>query len=435
MTQLEQFIYSTPIVDTHEHLVKEDEWMARGFTKEGPDILAELCGGYLSGDLLTAGATPAAVEAATTSTGADIAKRFEGVREAWEASKFTGYGEAARITAKLVYGIDRITGDALEAAQELSQANREPGQRYRLLSEVANIDHVQVDDFVRACEPDASGLDFFLYDLSWYQPCCGQIAVEEISEEVGVEVKDVATFREAADAIFKRWGPTAIAVKTQHAYTRTLRWSERTDAEADAVLSKVLREEPVSEDERDCLGDWCFARGVELASRHNLPIKIHTGYYAGNRAMIVDRIRPGHLAPLFIKYPDAKFVLMHIGYPYEDEIAALAKHFPNVWVDICWAWSIDPYASQRLVRKMIHAVPANKLFGFGGDTGYPSAAVGYAMQARAGLNRALEGEIDDGLLSEGQAIQLAERFMRGNQIACFDLKGTRAAIRRAARAG
>ncbi len=57
--------------------------------------------------------------------------------------------------------------------------------------------------------------------------------------------------------------------------------------------------------------------------------------------MVTDRIRPGHLCPLLIEYPDTRFVLMHIGYPYASELIALAKHFPNTWADLCWAWSIS----------------------------------------------------------------------------------------------
>ena len=43
-----------------------------------------------------------------------------------------------------------------------------------------------------------------------------------------------------------------------------------------------------------------------------------------------------------------------------------------------------------------------------------------------------QGEIDDGLLTEAKAIELATRFMRGNQEACFDLAGTRQALRASA---
>ena len=76
---------------------------------------------------------------------------------------------------------------------------------------------------------------------------------------------------------------------------------------------------------------------------------------------------------------------MHTAYPYSDELVSIAKHYPNVWVDLCWAWSIDPYSSTDFVRRFLHAVPSNKLFGFGGDTFWPTAAVAYSIQARRGL--------------------------------------------------
>ncbi len=148
--------------------------------------------------------------------------------------------------------------------------------------------------------------------------------------------------------------------------------------------------------------------------------------------MPVDRIRSGHLSGLLAAYPRARFVLMHIAYPYNNELVALAKHYPNVYVDMCWAWSIDPSTACDFVRRMIHAVPANKLFVFGGDSFWPNASVAYAIQARRWLTRALQAEVDDGLLTEQQAIAFATRIMRTNQEECFDLEGTRAAIRRAA---
>ena len=146
----------------------------------------------------------------------------------------------------------------------------------------------------------------------------------------------------------------------------------------------------VSDEDRLCLGDWCWARGVELAIEHDLPFKLHTGYYAGHSRMPVDYIRGGNLCPLLAAYPDARFVLMHIAYPYSDELVALAKHYPNVYADLCWAWSIDPFSASNFVRQFIHAVPANKLFLFGGDTGWPTAAVAYAHQARLWFTRALQ---------------------------------------------
>ncbi|MCS6859030.1 MAG: amidohydrolase [Abditibacteriales bacterium] len=423
MTDLAHHIQATALMDTHEHLFKEHEYV-----ENGPDVLNDLFNNYVMADLAVAGASSEALRRLLDANDPDVSGRFQGIRSVWEKCQHTGYGEAVRLIAKHAYGMDEITPEGLEAAQERNRQFRQPGERLRILREVAHLDHVQVDDFCWACLPDESGLDFFLYDLSWVGFCSGQIDAAVIYGEVGVEVKDLASLREAMSAIFAKYAPCAIAVKSQHAYNRTLRWVERDDAEAERVLQKRLKGENISEEERLCLGDWSWARGVELAIEHNLPFKIHTGYYAGHSRMPVDFIRGGNLCALLMKYPRAKFVLMHIAYPYSDELVALAKHYPNVYADLCWAWGIDPFSAGDFVRRMIHAAPANKLFAFGGDTRYPNAAAAYAMQARRWLTRALQAEVDEGLLTERAAMALATRFMRTNQEECFDLVGTRAAI-------
>ena len=428
-TDLAQHIEATPLVDTHEHLRKEPDWL-----EDGPDILQDLFGNYVPADLNTAGASPDAMIRLMDASDPDIAGRFKGIQEAWEATQFTGYGEAVRLIAENVYGIDELSGEALESAQEKIKALRKPGERYRLLHDVANLDHIQTDDFSWPCLPDHSGLDFFLYDLSWAGFCNGQIDTEQIHAETGVEVKDLRTLKQGMEAIFAKHGPCAIAVKAQHAYNRTLNWIERNDVEASAALSQVLNQpaEELDVETYLCLGDWCWARGVELSIEHNLPFKIHTGYYAGNDRMPVSRIPAGNMCDLFARYLDAKFVLMHIAYPYNDELVALAKHYRNIWVDLCWAWSIDPYSSRDFLRRFIHAVPSNKIFAFGGDTGWPTSSMAYAIQARNEIRRALEGEIAEGYMNEKQAMQIATRLMRDNQFGCFDVEGTRASIQAAA---
>ncbi len=426
-TDLAQHIQETPLVDTHEHLEREPEWV-----KNGPDILQDLFGNYVSTDLVTAGASPRGLTRLMDGNDPDIAGRFEGIRGAWEAAQFTGYGEAVRLAAKHAYDIDELTGTALEFAGHKNRVLREPGERYRLLHDVANLDHTQTDDKIWECAPDESGLDFFLYDLSWRSFCDGEIDPDQIEADTGVVVTDLGSLKRGMEAIFAKHAPTAIAVKSQHAYTRTLDWIERTDAEASTALAAALRGEDIDLQTRLCLGDWCWARGVELIIEHNLPFKIHTGYYTGNELMPVSRIPAGNMCALFARYPHAKFVLMHIAYPYNDELVALAKHYRNIWVDLCWAWSIDPYSSRDFLRRFIHAVPINKIFAFGGDTQWPTSAMAYATQARTEITRALESEIADGYMTEKGAMAIAERIMRGNQFDCFDVSGTRANIHAAA---
>lgn len=426
MSNLAAHIAQTRLIDTHEHLNSEQV-----FVERGPDLLQDLFDNYVTADLLVAGASEEAVRRLLDGSDPNLSARLKGVRDAWLRCRHTGYGEAVRLIARQIYDIEEIselTPAQLTAAQNRNQELRRPGERLRLLRDVANLDHVQVDDFRWECPPDLSGPDFFLYDLSWSSFCRGRLDLPALYDAVGVAVEGIDTLRSAIEALFAMHGPLAIAVKSQHAYERTLLWEERNDADAERSLLRHLAGEELSEGERLCLGDWCMARGVEYATAHNLPFKIHTGYYAGTGRMPVERIRPGHLCALLTRYPKARFVLMHNAYPYSDELIAIAKHYPNVYIDMCWAWSIDPYSACDTLRRTIHAVPSNKVFIFGGDTFWPSASVAYAAQARTWLTRALQAEVNDGLLSEREAMAYATRLMRDNQLDCFDIAGRQAAL-------
>lgn len=424
MTDLADHIQTTLLADTHEHL-----YSAARYVENGPDVLQDLFDRlYITADLVVAGATPQAVERLLDASDPDLESRWAGVAAAWEHCQYTGFGEAVRLTAQRVYGMDEITVAGLEAARSRNAQLRHPGERLRILKDEGHLDHVQIDDKSWACLPDADDSDFFLYDLSWYLLSNGELEFEALHQHTGIEVIGLAGLRQALTILFDRYAPCAVAVKSQHAYRRTLLWTERSDDEAARVLDKMLRGQPFTEAERLCLGDWCLARGVELAVAHRLPFKLHTGYNARYGEMWVDRIRPGSLCGLLQRYPQARFVLMHIGYPYADELVAIAKHYPNVFVDMCWSWSIDPHAASEFLRRMLHAVPVNKLFVFGGDTFWPNAAVSFAAQARAWLVRTLQAEVDESLLTEREAIGLASRLMFTNQAECFALDDKRAAI-------
>lgn len=429
-TDLALHIQTQPLADTHDHQATESDYVERG-----PDVLQDLFQNYVTADLAVAGASPQAIGRLLNAKDPDLGARFRGVQEAWARCRHTGYGEAVRLIAKHVYGMEEITLAGLDAARAHNRQLRRSGERLRILRDVARLDHVQIDHFGWPCRPDLSGPDFFLYDLSWAGFCSGQLGTKNtadnaktIHDETGVEVTGIASLRQAMQALFAKYAPCAVAVKAQHSYNRTLHWQERADADADRALQKKLRGEKLAEEERLCLGDWGWARGVELAIEHNLPFKIHTGHYAGYGSMNPDFIRSGLLVPILKKYPRARFVLMHVAYPYTDELVAVAKSFPNASVDLCWGWSIDPFTTCDFVRRMIHTAPANKLFAFGADTRWPNAAVAYAIQARRWLTRALQAEVDDSFMTEHEAFTFATRIMLANQEECFNLAAKRTAV-------
>jgi hypothetical protein len=426
------------LVDSHEHLGlsgdvgvpdRETAPAERDWVEGEWDILRDLFGNYVAADLVVAGANPDTVQRLVDPSAGDIESRFSQVESVWEAVRHTGYGEGVRLIAAEVYGLDKLTLEGLERAQARLEELRRPGEMLRLLRETARLDHVQIDGNTWACEADVAEPDFYLHDLSWWDFCNGEIKSEAILRQTGIEVRTIQDLQEAMATVFRLFSPCAIAVKSQHAYNRTLEWKERSESEAGRALGVVLAGEGVDDETRLVLGDWCWARGVELAVEHDLPFKLHTGYYSRWSRMPVDRIRAGNLCELLRRYPDARFVLMHTAYPYTDELIAIAKHYPNVWVDMCWAWSIDPHGTLEFFRRFLHAVPANKLFAFGGDTFSPTNTFAYSIQARRWLTRALEKEVAEGDLTCEQAIRIAHRIMHENQYACFDIEGTRAALR------
>ena len=419
--ELSAHINGIAMVDTHEHMSKENAWTVDARA----DILCDLFENYVPADFVSAGLSNFGEILADMNR--SVTERWDEIEPTWQHIRYTGYGEGVSILAKEIYGIDELTAPALEAAAPRATELTQAGERLRLLKTVANLDHIQTDDFQTPCLPDESGPDFFLYDISWAGMCGGTPGFDMLHEETGITVADLRTYGEALDAVMAKHAGCAIAVKSQHAYNRTLRWSKRDDGDAERALQKALADQATEED-RLCLGDWGWDRGARLAAEHNLPFKTHTGYCAGNNGMVMDRIPTRNLCPLMIEHQETRFVLMHIAYPYSDELIAMTKHFSNVYADLCWAWSINPLQSLDFVRRYIHAAPINKLFAFGGDVFRPTSAVAYSIQTRRWLARCLAAEVDEDYLSLAAAKNIADRIMRLNQFDCFDVEGTRQTI-------
>ncbi len=414
-TNLVHKILETPLCDTHEHLLRR-----QSFRPERLDVLVSLFENYVTADLVVAGAESVAVANLTDPEAGTVADRFRPIAPAWQKCRYTGYGESVRLIAEHFYDLAELTPDSLEDAQTEHGKLMTTCTRQQILQQDALLDHVQIDDFTMAIRPDEEDQDFFLYDISLHNLVSGTPNLEELTRLTGIDVRSLNDLQTAMEAVFAVHAQEAVACKTQHAYDRTLAWRRRDRSDAAIVLKKYMASPTdMSTADKLLLGDWCLDICAALAHEHDLPIKIHTGYYAGHSRMPLHFVSCQHLCSLLAAHLDTEFVLMHNSYPYSEELVALAKHYPNVYIDMCWAWSINPYDAGRLLRHAIHAVPVNKVFVFGGDTSWPFAAYAYAMQARWWLTRTLQQEMQDGLLTETDAMNVADRVMCQNQFDCF----------------
>lgn len=426
-TDLSEFIASSPLCSTHEHTEFE-----RSYQDSRPDVLIHLFDNYVLNDLLSAGANWHDLTALVDVTDPDIERRFNGVETAWRRVELGGYAEAVKFTAAKLFDIEEITAGSLRQAADKTKLRGNPGERLFLLKEVANLDHVQVDTASRPLPYEMIGQDFFHYDINTFDLCSGTPNLTQLAAVLGQEITTLASLRFAMEALFQQSAKYAIAVKSQHAYRRSLDWTERTDQQAEAALAAWLRLGTlIDERNRMCLGDWSMSQVARLAAQYHLPFKIHTGSYGENNFMITSYIAAGHLSRFLRSNPQTRFVLMHIAYPYSDELIAMAKHYSNVAVDMCWAWSLNPMHATEFLRRFVHGAPTNKLFIFGGDANVPAATVGYSLQARQWLTRGLQQEIDDGLISERAAIELAQFLMMDSPRRYFNLHEKSTSVRSA----
>jgi uncharacterized protein len=253
------------------------------------------------------------------------------------------------------------------------------------------------------------------------------------AQPTGINVTDLAGYPRVVDWWFDTYGPYAVAAKTQAAYGRALDFVDVPAERAAPIFRRVLDGDPLDAAQARALDDHLFWYGVRRATAHNLPVKLHTGYYAGANHMPLGRLarNPSDVCELLAHAPDTTFVLMHICYPYQNEMVAIAKHWHNAVIDMCWAWIINPLASARFLEELLVTAPSTKVLTFGGDYLPVEPVVGHAAIARQGITQALSALVEDGCLTRKDAAELVDPIMRGNARRLFELDDKARALEQA----
>lgn len=421
----------TRFVDTHEHL-PEESTRVRWEPGHGIpcDDVGALFSHYIDSDLVSGGMSS---EALGRLCGAEVPvhEKWAALEPHWPAAKYGGYGQAVRIAAERLYGVDDISAQTFEAMDEAYRALISPGFYERVLREVAGIDSCQVDSLDAVVYRETERPLLLMQDISILDLHMGPEWRVPAARASGIDVRDLSDYHRVIDWWFERYGDYATAVKSQAAYGRRLDFADVPAEQAAAPFLRQLNGDPVDDAEGKAVQDHLFWYCVRKATEHELPVKIHTGYYAGTDSMPLHRVgaNPGDVCELLRQSPDTTFVLMHIGYPYGSQMVAIAKQWHNAVIDMCWAWIVDPEASTRFLRSYVMAAPANKLLTFGGDFIPVELVVGHAAIARHGIARALTELLRAGWLSRRDATELIDPLMHGNAERIFRLDRKRAAAR------
>jgi hypothetical protein len=414
-SQIRDWVEQTPFVDTHEHLIEESQRVA-GAIDGGRfpcDDWAYLFMHYLGSDLVNAG-MPGAAYQRFLAPEVCAEEKYRLVAPYWERTIHTGYAQAVRRTLRDLYGVNELTQESAPILAEKYKALVKPGFYREILRERSNLENCQVNSLQRIFM-ETEQPDLLPQDLSFVALSTGP-DLKQIEQDSGKTATTLDGWLEIIDWYFATYGPRAVAVKNQSAYSRRLDYEAVPKEQAEPLFARHAKDEKLAPEELKTLQDHLFRYCVGKATEYGLPVKLHTGYYAGHGGMPLARLRQnaGDLCPLLKDFPDTKFVLMHIGYPYQDEFIALAKHYPNAYIDLCWAWIINPLAGVRFVKEFLMAAPANKLFTFGGDYVSVETVYGHSRVARQGLTQALSELVAEGWIALEEIPPLVERIMRGN---------------------
>lgn len=417
---LRDLIDETRWVDTHEHLVEEHRRLQPGsyefldpISREQAVIPADwsaLIVDYALGDLVCAGLSPAGVQRLLSSELSALEK-WEVVEGCFEAARNTGYLRAVDLSTERLCGV-RLSRETCEQIDAQLRSLRVQGYYERILHEVAGVTCCQVHsiDEDPFCETRLPGL--LPQDLAIALLAGGRhLAVEAAS---GIEVSSLEDYLRVLEWCFEQYGSRAVAVKCNWAYRRPL---------AVGLIDVLprreferLRADIASLAERRQVEDYLFQRCIDLATAAGLPVKIHLGYLAGAHhpqfSAVFEHVHD--IVAVVQANPATKFVLMHAAWPQQEQLLALAKHSPNVAVDLCWAWILAPLATQDFLSRALTTIPATKLLCFGGDYATVESVVGHAELARRGLQAALERLVADCWLTDADACRLVPLLMHGN---------------------
>ena len=170
------------------------------------------------------------------------------------------------------------------------------------------------------------------------------------------------------------------------------------------------------------LNDTLVICALEIAERQRLPFQFHTGF--GDADVDLHLANPLNFRPLLQsgKYSHVPWVLLHQGYPYVRETGYLASIYANVYADLSLAIPFAVSETDALLTQLLGLAPTSKLLYASDGFSVPELFWLGAKVGRAGLERVLGVQVDNGVLSVPEAYAAAEQILFRNSEKLYLLK-------------
>ncbi len=412
MSEIREFILHEPLFETHEHmmdLAKFDDFRTHQLEGRGfRDFLS-----YANGDINTA----AGIDSAIFEKDRDSSAFFT----LWEHVRTTGYGQAISLGTQKLFGLSltqETSGQITQCLQDFIKDK--PAQ------EVFETIYAKANVIGAICDRnDSAYKDLTLFSGDKYPSFIKQAlrldryiyidSKDKIAEFEAIFKTSITTLKDLLSLIHEHAEKAnqtgnMVAFKMGIAYQRNISFENTSFETARRIFDELLTDK---NPDLTPLQDYIAHYVIQLAEEFKRPLQIHTGHLAGNWHDVRNS-NPADLIPLFLRYRNVRFDVFHASWPFSEFIASVGKTFPNVWLDMCWAWAMNPVQMERTLDEWLACVPNNKIFGFGGDTWNPFSMIGYAEQARKGIANVLEKKVSTGEYDLETARFVAGRIMHKN---------------------
>lgn len=419
-----QEINQIPIVDTHEHLIPEQEHL-----KRKRDFFSLFFQHYASSDLISAGLDISVLEHLRVSNDPSE-KKWKTIAPFWEKIQNTSFARVIKIAAKDIFDIEEIDASSIaDLSVEIERKNVSGWYDY-ILKKRTLIDKI----FVRSTIENIKFYpDYFfpIVSTDLFLDIRSRPQIAHLEKQIDIEIHSLQDLIKAVEIFYlKAKQKGAVGVKISQAYKRTLKYDKWTFHDVESLFNKILqgsgiipnwdRDIHLGWDEGKPLTDFLAHTIVSLAGELGMVVQIHTGYQEGQGNYITNS-NPSLLANLFLEYRNTVFDIFHAGFPFHLELACMAKNFPNVYADMCWFHVIGESIAQQTLHHWLDMIPISKIFAFGGDYHFVEGVYAHAKITRQNVAQVLAQKIHERTFSEKQAYEFARKLLKENAESVYNL--------------
>ncbi|MDC7234265.1 MAG: amidohydrolase family protein [Spirochaetales bacterium] len=353
----------------------------------------------------------------------------ESVQRLLSAALTTGNGLALKLFAQDFLEMNEVSAHTLPELNERvrSLVNKySASELYDYMCGNCGIRWIINDDYrympfnIESIETDFPD---FVYNTVRLDPLLNPADSAELKETERAYDTAITSLQDLEDLLEKRIRciaeyPGTVSLKSAMAYVRALDMKNPSRQDAETSFNLMLNGRVF---DAGALMDYLLNKMFSLAGELDLPVQLHTGFNAG----IYGDFRNGNplpLIPTLQRHPDTKFVLFHSSWPFAEQLGALGKAFPNVWLDMSWSWNLSPLSMQQQLKNWLGSVPSNKITVFGGDGWTPVWSAASALLAKRCTADVLSELVNTDYFSRRDAEETADRLLYKNGLELYDIK-------------